>query len=309
MQNCRLRAGLVVVMLMAGMGGGDNVMSGEKRPRSIRVAAVSFVPKKFHLEANADKLEAKFREAARQGAQLAVAPEGILEGYVVNEIIAGEADAEQMKNVALEIDSPMIKRFRSLAKELDMCVVFGFAEKINGDVFNCAVFIDDDGDICGRYHKMQLAEGYHDAWWFNRLGARSRAFDTPLGRCGVMICNDRWNPMLAAIPAEDGAEFLVIPSFGSRSAAQDQAVLSRGRENGIPVVEANVGVTLVVDQGQITAVDRKEDGVTLGTITVRRRSRNRSQRDKVERRFLEWRRTEMVRRYRRTLERIKSRGR
>ena len=45
-------------------------------------------------------------------------------------------------------------------------------------------------------HKMQFAEGYDKSWYFNRPGKKIRAFDTPLGRCGMLICNDRWNPLL-----------------------------------------------------------------------------------------------------------------
>ena len=300
--TCRCVVAVCLVLFVSG----DATLAEEKAGRSVRVAAVSFVPTKFDLAKNVAQLEKMYRQAAAGGARIAVAPEGILEGYVVNEIIAGQAEAEAMKKVAVAIDSPTIKRFRRLAKELDMCLVFGFAERIKDDVFNCAVFIDDDGEICGTYHKMQLAEGYHPTWWFNRLGRRSRAFDTPLGRCGILICNDRWNPRLAEIPSLDGAQFLVIPSFGSRSAAQDQAVLSRGRENGLPVIEANVGVTLVVNDGQIAAVDRKEQGITYGTITVGPKvKRNRTKRNEVERAFLEWRRTEMVRRYGRTQDRLK----
>ncbi len=284
---------------------GDAMAFGEAM-RSVSVAAISFVPGKFDLENNAEKLEQMFRRASAGGAQIAVAPEGILEGYVVNEIIAGKAAVEDMKRVAVAIDSPMIKRFRKLARELEMCLVFGFAERVSKDVFNSAVFIDDEGQICGKYRKMQFAEGYHPSWWFNRLGRRSRAFDTPFGRCGILICNDRWNPRLAEIPALDGAQFLVIPSFGSRSAAQDQAVLARGKENGLPVIEANVGVTLVVNKGKIAVVDRQEEAVTFGTITVGPRvKRSRKQRDKVERAFLKWRETEMVRRYNRTQSRLK----
>tara|TARA_Y100000588_G_scaffold369155_1_gene437858 strand:+ start:2319 stop:3209 length:891 start_codon:yes stop_codon:yes gene_type:complete len=286
--------------------GGDAMAFGEEM-RSVSVAAISFVPRKFDLENNAEKLEQMFRRASAGGAQIAVAPEGILEGYVVNEIIAGKAAVEDMKRVAVAIDSPMIKRFRKLARELEMCLVFGFAERVSKDVFNSAVFIDDEGQVCGKYRKMQFAEGYHPSWWFNRLGRRSRAFDTPFGRCGILICNDRWNPRLAEIPALDGAQFLVIPSFGSRSAVQDQAVLARGKENGLPVIEANVGVTLVVNKGKIAVVDRQEEAVTFGTITVGPRvKRSRKQRDKVERAFLKWRETEMVRRYNRTQSRLKN---
>lgn len=274
--------------------------------RVVRVAAVSFLPEKFDLEGNADRLERAFRRAKQGQAEIAVAPEGALEGYVVNEIIAGKASPERMREVALTIDHPVIQRFQQLARELEMCLVFGFAERIGDDVFNCAAFVDHEGRICGKYHKMQLAEGYHPSWWFNRLGRHSRAFDTPYGRCGIMICNDRWNPQLARIPVLDGAQFLLIPAMGSRSKSQDEAVLSRGKENGVPIVEANVGVTLVVDRGQISAVDRHEEGITFGTITIPAAiAAQPGQRDIVEREFLRWREQEMQRRYDKTQEQLR----
>lgn len=264
----------------------------------VRVAAISLVPKKFDLAGNADRLEEAFRKCREGGAMLAVAPEGVLEGYVVNEIIGGEAAVEKMNDVAAEIDSPVVDRFQKLARELRMCLVFGFAERIDNDVYNCALFIDHEGNICGKQHKMQFAEGYHPSWWFNRLGEHNRAFDTPLGRCGVLICNDRWNADLARIPALDGAQFLVIPAYGSRSLRNDEAVLSRGRENSIPVVEANVGVSLIVSQNEIAAVDRAEEGITFATITIPPpREASPEARDAQEETFLKWRAEEMVRRY------------
>ncbi len=272
---------------------------------NVRVAAISFVPTKFDLNGNADRLESAFRRAQHGGAKIAVAPEGALDGYVVNEIIAGKAASERMHDVAIPIDHQVIRRFELLARELEMCLVFGFAERTEDDVFNCAVFIDHEGKIRGKYHKMQFAEGYDSAWWFNRLGRTSRAFDTPYGRCGLLICNDRWNPALARIPVLDGAQYLLIPSFGSRAKSQDEAVLSRGRENHVPVVEANVGVTLVVDNNQITAVDREEEGITFGQITIRpAKPANPDQRDEVEREFLKWREEEMRRRLEQTLKRL-----
>ena len=117
-----------------------------------------------------------------------------------------------------------------------------------------------------------------------------------------MICNDRWNPLLARIPVLDGARFLLIPAMGSRSLEQDEAVLNRGRENDVPVVEANVGVTLVVDSGKIVAIDREEEGITFGQITIPPAARPQpDQRDRVEKEFLEWRYGEMKRRLSKTL--------
>lgn len=273
--------------------------------KSIRVAAISFEPRKLALKENADKLKMLFRKAAAEGARLAVAPEGVLEGYIVNEILNGKISPDRMKDVALSINDPMILSFRQLAKEIDLCMVFGFAEKIGEDVFNTAIFIDGQGNICGKYHKMQLAEGCHPDWWFNRLGTEARAFDTPLGRVGVMICNDRWNPLLAQILRLDGASLIVVPSFGSSSRAQDEAVLARSVENGIPLVEANVGVTLVADGKKIVAVDRLKEQITFAEILIPGPvSVNIPERDRVEMQFLRERLREMPKRYQQTMQKL-----
>ena len=132
----------------------------------------------------------------------------------------------------------------------------------------------------------------------------SRAFSTPFGRCGMMICNDRWNSDLARIPVLDGARYLLIPSFGSRSKKQDLAVLARARENGVAIVEANVGVTLIISKGEVVKLSRKEDTITYGSIDVplppSRQSRNIHEGE-----FLEWRSEEMPKR---RLKRVKRRA-
>ncbi len=263
----------------------------------VSAAAISFKPIKFDLQKNADRLEQAFHQAADGGAQLAVAPEGILDGYVVNEIIAGQAPAQRIDQVALNMRSPVIRRFRKLAVARGICLAFGLAERCDDGVYNCAVFIDHKGRVRGKYHKMQLAEGYREAWWFNRLGKHSQAFDTPFGRAGFLICNDRWNEDLARIPVLDGAQYLMIPSFGDRSRAQDTVVLSRARENGVPIVEANVGVTLIISKGEIVALSRKVNGITFGSIAIPA-APSQTNRNRCEQTFLDWRKTEMPKRYR-----------
>ena len=81
---CRRLAVMCLVLFVSGGG----AVAEESAGRSVRVAAVSFVPTKFDLPKNVAQLEKMYRQAAAGGADIAVAPEGILEGYVVNEIIA-----------------------------------------------------------------------------------------------------------------------------------------------------------------------------------------------------------------------------
>lgn len=57
--------------------------------RKIRVAAISMKPSKWKKEENANRLEEMFRQAAETDAELALAPEGVIEGYVRGESKAG----------------------------------------------------------------------------------------------------------------------------------------------------------------------------------------------------------------------------
>ena len=163
---------------------------------SIKVSAISIKPKKWDKACNADKVEACFREAAEGKPSLILATEGVLEGYVVMEVVKDPGLAEAMPDIAEPIDGPYISRFRRLARTLGTCLCFGFAERVGHEVYNSAIFIDQEGEMRGKYHMAQLAEGTHVTWHFNRVGRGLRAFDTPIGRVGIVICNDRWNPMV-----------------------------------------------------------------------------------------------------------------
>ena len=270
---------------------------------SVRVAAISLKPKKWDKDHNADKLERYFREAAREVPDLILATEGMLDGYGVMEVLEGQRTAADMLEVSEPIDGPYIERFRRLAEELSTCLCFGFAERIGDDVYNAAIFIDAGGEIRGKYHKTQFAEGTHPSCNFNRIGGTLRAFDTPFGRAAFVICNDRWNPMIVRTLVLDGAQLILIPSYGSKSRDQNETVLARARENGVPIVEANVGMNLIVSKGEIVAYAWGNDRITTATIEVPSAPSTPLARE-YERRYLDLQGPEMARRYEKTMERI-----
>ena len=269
----------------------------------IKATAISIKPKEWDKARNADKLEAFFRKAAEQKPDLMLATEGVLEGYVANDVIRHPDRADAMLEVAEPIDGPYIRRFQRLAKALGTCLCFGFAERIGREAYNAAIFIDREGDILGKYHKVQLAEGTHPTWYFNRIGKRIRAFDTPLGRAGILICNDRWNPMIARSLVLDGAQLILIPSKGSKARRQNRAVLARARENGVPIVEANKGMNLLVSKGEIVAYKWGNDKITTAVIDVPATPSTANARI-YEREYLEHQGPEMERRYLRTMSRL-----
>ena len=263
----------------------------------VTVAAISFSPKKFDIHGNARRLEELFREAGARGAQLALAPEGALDGVVAMGVLRGEWPAARALDASATIDSDVIQGFRHLAAELSMSLAFGFAERIGDEIYNTALYISNRGEFRGKYHKMALAEGYHDSWWFNRVGQENRAFDTPLGRCGFMICYDRWDARASRLPVLDGAQFLLVPTYGNRSEHNDKHVLARATENRVPLVQSNgTGAALIISGGEIVArhiaaVENRDPGtVTAGTIHVPTASGTDEQaRRTLESDYLRWR--------------------
>ena len=270
---------------------------------SVEVAAISFRPTKWDKDGNADRMEQLFVRAAQGNPRLILTTEGALEGYVVMDVVEGRASADAMLELAEPIDGPYIRRFQKLARTLNTCLAFGFAERIGDEAYNCALFLDRQGEICGRYNKVQLAEGTHSSWSFNRVGKRLRAFDTPIGRAGFVICNDRWNPQIVRALVLDGARVILIPSYGDKTKSQNQAVLARARENGVPIVEANVGMNLIISKGEICAYQWGNDQITYGVVDVPAAPGEASARQ-AEQDYFREQTPEMERRYQTTLERV-----
>lgn len=272
----------------------------------VKVAAISMKPRPWDKIVNADRMEAFFVRAARRKAQVALCPEGVLEGYLVMQVIEQPDLKGRMEEVAEPIDGPYIRRFRRLAYKLRMCLAFGFAERRRDGVYNCAIFITHRGEIAGTHHKTQFAEGYHRSWSFNRIGRGLRAFDTPFGRAGFVICNERWNPQIARTIVLDGAQVIYIPSYGSLSRAQNMNVLARGRENGVPIVEANVGLNLIVSKGEIVAYHWGHDHLTIADIDIPAKPSVYAA-CQSERRYLLLQGPEMRKRYIKTMKKLKKR--
>jgi len=269
----------------------------------IKATAISFKPKKWDKVSNAHQMDILVRKAASSKPDLILTTEGALEGYVVMDVVEGKRKQEEMLKIAEPIDGPYIEHFKKLAKELNICLCFGFAERIGQKVYNAAIFIDNSGYIRGKYHKTQLAEGTHESWKFNSIGKKIRSFDTPFGRAGFLICNDRWNPEIARTLVLDGAQYLLIPSFGSKSREQDKEVLARARENGVPIIEANVGINLIVNKGEIVGYKRGNNQITTSFIEIPAYSSKKNARE-AENLYMQRQDKEMNKRYLETLKRM-----
>ncbi|NUR96609.1 MAG: carbon-nitrogen hydrolase family protein [Kribbellaceae bacterium] len=152
------------------------------------------------LEADFARVERLIGQAREAGVGLLALPEGTLGGYLLS--LDGTAEPPP----AFTTDSPEIRRLAQLAG--DLVVTAGYAEAAGGLIYNSAVCVTGDG-VLGHHRKVHqpLREDEHYA-----AGDRFEAFDTPVGRLGLMICYDKAFPEAARALALDGAQIIVCMS-------------------------------------------------------------------------------------------------
>ncbi|WUJ72639.1 carbon-nitrogen hydrolase family protein [Kribbella soli] len=152
------------------------------------------------LEADFVRVEQLINQARAAGVKLLALPEGALGGYLLS--LDGTAEPPP----AFTADGPEIARLAKLAG--DLVVTAGYAEAVDGLIYNSAVCVTGDG-VLGHHRKVHqpLHEDAHFA-----AGDRFEAFDTPVGRLGLMICYDKAFPEAARTLALDGAQIIVCVS-------------------------------------------------------------------------------------------------
>lgn len=178
------------------------------------------------VEANLAAVARHVETARERGVSLLALPEACLGGYlsVLGRGRDGEFDeVPDSLPPVMDIDGPELARVAAMAR--DMTLVVGFCEADGGQRYNSAAIVTGDG-VVGVHRKIHqpLGEDRHYA-----PGERLRAFDTPAGRVGALICYDKAFPEAARALALDGAEVITCISAwpASRTATADDLAEDR----------------------------------------------------------------------------------
>ena len=160
------------------------------------------------LDANIEIARRHIRDAVAEKAQLIVFPELSLTGYSIGSVtddLVIEAHDARLAAVAAEAG--------------DAAVVLGFLESPNGvQTYNSAAYFEG-GALVHVHRKLYLPTYgvFEERKHFNP-GTSLRAFSTRQGRMATLICNDAWQPVLAFVAVQDGAQVLIVPSASSTHA-------------------------------------------------------------------------------------------
>jgi len=171
----------------------------------MKIALAQIAPKLGDIAGNVD-LHLDYIEQARKAkADLLVFPELSLTGYKLRDLVEQTA-----------LDPRSAKPFRELrAASRDLAVVVGFVEEKPGErglFFNSAAFLHK-GRILHIHRKVFLPNsGMFEELRFFAQGRNIRAFDSPWGRAGLLICRDFLHLNSNYLLFADGAEISITIS-------------------------------------------------------------------------------------------------
>ncbi|GAA5070534.1 putative amidohydrolase [Thermocatellispora tengchongensis] len=251
---------------------------------ALRMAAVA-APFDRDLEGDFARIERIVAGARAAGVRLLALPEACLGGYL-HSMDGGRHDGGPP---ALDPGGPEIRRLAAIAGDMVVCA--GYCEAAGGLRYNSAVCVSGDG-VLGRHRKVHQPLGEDGLF---AAGDGFAAFDTPVGRLGMMICYDKAFPESARALALDGAQIVVCVSAwpGSRTdpapdLAQDRWTRrfdlfdrARALENQVVWLSANqsgtfgslrfVGSAKIVDPGgDVLAATGVSGGVATAELDVPR---------------------------------------
>jgi predicted amidohydrolase len=200
------------------------------------------------LEFDLQRIGTLIAHARRDGVALLVLPDAALGGYLAD---LRNPDPEALPP-ALDPDGEQIRAVMALAGEMVVCV--GYREAAGDLRYNSAICVHGDG-VLGRHRKVHQPAGESAAY---SAGDCFAAFDTPVGRLGMLVDYDKTFPESARTLALDGAEILAclsawptsVTNRAPRMADDRQSRLfdlydrARAAENQVVLASSNLTGTL-----------------------------------------------------------------
>ncbi len=180
----------------------------------VTLGAVNFASVAGDKKASLAKIEANIRESAAQGVNILAFPEEALIGFGQCPVCqSGVSPCDYHHDLAETVPGPASEHIAELAKEFDIYVAFGLAERDANDssvLYNSVVMVGPDG-ILGTYRKLHLGSL---PWVSEGItytpGTTLPIFETRFGPVGVLICYDFWfNPELSRLLALKGARVIL----------------------------------------------------------------------------------------------------
>jgi len=176
------------------------------------------------LEKCFGRIEHTVEQARSRGAKLVVFPEATLGGYLWEPYLP-VSNVPVAPPPALARDGEEMARLARIAGGTVLCM--GYTEAGETGTHSSAVCVSGDG-VLGHQRKVHLPEGERGAF---TAGEGFAAFDTPVGRMGMLICYDKVFPEAARDLSLDGAG--IIASLAAWPVCRSKPAARLGRDRQV----------------------------------------------------------------------------
>lgn len=188
-----------------------------------KIALAQIDPALGNFPANVQK-HIEFATRARDaGAKLVVFPELSLTGYTIK-------DMNWELAVNLERDVSALEPLRELSKSISI-LAGGVEESLNFGIYNSAFFFEDGAVKSVHRKTYPPTYGMFEEMRYFNSGNSVQAFDSKLGRLGVLICEDLWHLSLPYVLAQDGANLIIALVASPTRLGGNEKELQTGRVN------------------------------------------------------------------------------
>ena len=200
------------------------------------------------ISKNREKLVAKIKRLANDGAQLVVLQE------LHDSLYFCQTESVDNFDLAIDINGEETGVYSNVAKKCGIVLVTSlFERRAPGLYHNTAVVFEKDGSVAGKYRKMHIPDdpAYYEKFYFTPGDIGFEPIQTSVGKLGVLVCWDQWYPEAARLMALQGAELLIYPTAIGYAANDNEEEQQRQRRawqtvqrghavaNGLPVIAVN----------------------------------------------------------------------
>ena len=184
------------------------------------------------LKKNAQKHIEYIRRARDGGADLVVFPELSLTGYSIKD---SNLDLALRLGAAGRGPEPRSREtvLRGIIREsAEISIIMGCIEQsADFGIYNSALFIEKRTVASVHRKVYPPTYGMFEEMRYFSQGTRAGAFDTALGRMGVLICEDLWHLPLPYLLAKDGAQVIIGIAASPTRLSGDAEGLQNARIN------------------------------------------------------------------------------
>ncbi len=172
--------------------------------KTIKISTVQLNTVLGDIDRNLEKHYQYIEQAIDEKSDVIVFPELSLTGYSLKDAVS---------DVALPSNDKKYDELKKLSRHIS--IIVGAVElDTSFKIFNSGYFFENGG-LLAKHRKVYLpAYGLFEEDRYFSAGQRFRAFDSKLGRFGLLICEDMWHPTSGIILAQDGATLLFVTAAG-----------------------------------------------------------------------------------------------